>query len=161
MKNAGAATLFAAGIQTGGFGARLFGYFLFFIPASLLYIFVIFIPSKGFGGILDFSKNPPENIITITLAIIAISAPVILPFVLWERSIRKFRRKNGLSIYKNVREELEQIEFNKEYAKEAKAREAFETSKSSDKMNINYWFELLQKGAITQDEYEAKKRELL
>lgn len=128
MRNAGAGALFAAGIQTGGFGARLFGYLLFYVPTAIVYL-IILIASRGFGGILDFSKNPPENIITITLAVAILVLPTVLPFFLWERNIRKFRRKNGLSIYKDVREELEQMKFNEEYAKEAKAREAYEASK--------------------------------
>lgn len=159
MRNAGAGALFAAGIQTGGFGARLFGYFLFYVPAVLVFFLILF-ASKGFGGIIDLTFLP-KNLIGYTIFALFFLLPPAIPFILWEKSIRKFRRKNGLSVYGNIKEELEQMKFNEEYAKEAKAREAFETSKSSDKMNINYWFDLLQKGAITQDEYEAKKRELL
>ena len=36
-----------------------------------------------------------------------------------------------------------------------KAREKFEVK------DLDYWFDLKQKGAITEQEYEAKKKELL
>lgn len=32
---------------------------------------------------------------------------------------------------------------------------------SVDKSDIGYWFGLFEKGAISKDEYEAKKRELM
>lgn len=135
-KKSGSISLFAAGIQTGGLGARLLGYIIFFIPTSLVYVFGVLLPSKFFGGLLDFSKNPPENIITSALAFVAIFTPIILIFFFWERSIRKFRRKHGLSIYKNVREELEQMEFNKMYEKERemeeRAKAAYEGKKKKD-----------------------------
>lgn len=35
------------------------------------------------------------------------------------------------------------------------------SSNSSDKTDIGYWYELLQKGAITEEEYNKKKEELL
>ncbi len=35
------------------------------------------------------------------------------------------------------------------------------SSNSSDKTDIGYWYELLQKGAITDEEYNKKKQELL
>jgi hypothetical protein len=35
------------------------------------------------------------------------------------------------------------------------------SSNSSDKTDIGYWYELLQKGAITEEEYNKKKQELL
>lgn len=154
MKNETKAALGMA-IATGGFKTRLFGYFIFYI--LLIILTSLFLIISG-------ATSPSAGNISIFFGILLIFLVYILPafpFILWEKSIRKFRRKNGLSVYGDIKEELEQIKFNKEYAKEAKAREAFETSKSSDRMNINYWFELLQKGAITQDEYEAKKRELL
>lgn len=34
-------------------------------------------------------------------------------------------------------------------------------SMHDNKLDIEYWYELLEKGAITQDEYDAKKKELL
>jgi hypothetical protein len=60
----------------------------------------------------------------------------LLPLVLWERGIRRFRRANGLSIYKNIKAELEQMEFNKMYEKERemekRAKAAYGAKKKKD-----------------------------
>lgn len=67
-----------------------------------------------------------------------------------------------MSIYKNVREKLEQMEINERVAKEHKAFVANGiTGADSGKKDLDYWFGLLQKGAITQDEYNVKKSELM
>lgn len=152
------------GIRIGGFKARLFGYFLVLIPTVIVYIFAVLLPTKFFGGLLDFSNNPPENIITATFAIILIFSPVIFIFIFWERSIRKFRRAHGLNIYKNVAVEMEQIEINERVAKEHKAYVNNGLTKETlvvDKSDIRYWFGLLKDGAITQEEYDVKKKELV
>lgn len=94
----------------------------------------------------------------------ALFAPVILPLIFWERSIRKFHRKNGLSIYANIAAELEQREINERVAKEHKAFVAnglVKSGDSVDKSDIGYWFGLLKDGAITQEEYDRKKAELM
>jgi len=123
MKNASALTLFAKGIDTGSFGGRLFGYLMFYVvftSVNLLFLMISkdYMVGYKFGFFLSFF-----------LAF----GWTALPFIFWERSIRKFRRKHGLSIYKNVREEMEQIEFNKMYEKERameeRAREAYEAKK--------------------------------
>lgn len=106
-------------IQTGGFGARLFGYVMFYIAFTFVNLMLLMISKDymagyNFGFMLSF--------------FLAFGWTAIPPFFI-EKGIRKFRRKNGLSVYGNIREELEQMKFNKEYAKEAKAREAYEASK--------------------------------
>lgn len=148
-------------INKGGFIVRLFAYFVIAVPMSLLYVFGILLPSKFFGGLLDFSKTIPDNDVTITLLVIFYLLPIILFFVFWESRVRKFRRENGLSIYGNIEKELEQMEFNELYAKEMRAKEACGVASVGDKRDLNYWFDLLQKGAISKEEYEAKKAELI
>ena len=64
-------------------------------------------------------------------------------------------RKLGVSIYKDITEELKQLQVDEEVARDVKAREKFEVK------DLDYWFDLKQKGAITEQEYEAKKKELL
>ncbi|MCK9455195.1 hypothetical protein [Sulfurimonas sp.] len=155
MKNAGAMSLFAAGIQTGGLMARMFGYMAFYTLLVFIVIMLVYITSE----------NVPvgeEDSFIIILANTLIWGGSTLPFVFWERSIRKFRRKHGLSIYKNVREELEQMEINERVAKEHKAFVANGIARADgEKKDLDYWFGLLQKGAITQDEYNVKKSELM
>ncbi len=110
-------------VDAGSFGARLFGYIIFY---SFL-VFGIFLFLMAADSFLDkFLGNGMLR------SFLMVAFWLILPFlfmVMWEKNIRKFRRKNGLSIYKDVREEMEQMKFNEEYAKEAKAREAYEASK--------------------------------
>lgn len=127
MKNASALTLFAKGIVTGSFGGRLFGYLMFYI---LLVIFTSLLL------IISDAASPSAGNISVFFGVFLIILVYIspaLPFIFWERSVRKFRRGHGLSIYKNVREEMEQIEFNKIYEKERameeRAREAYEAKK--------------------------------
>lgn len=79
---------------------------------------------------------------------------VASPFIFTEYRIRKNRRKLGLSIYKNVTGDLLYMEAQKNSGLENK-------SYDSNKHDLNYWYELKEKGAITQEEYESKKRELL
>lgn len=88
IRNAGA--LFAAGIQTGGLGARSFGYFLFYVPAVLVFFLILF-ASKGFGGIIDLTFLP-KNLIGYT--IFAFFFPPAIPFFFWEKSISMIL-KNG------------------------------------------------------------------
>lgn len=109
-------------VDAGSFGVRLVGYLVFYVLLSFTILLLIFLAGKNvpIGATSSFK---------IIITHVFLWGGSIIPFILWERNIRKFRRKNGLSIYKDVREEMEQLEFNKEYAKEAKAREAYEASK--------------------------------
>lgn len=98
----------------------------------------------------------------LTIALLITLLPLALPFILWERSIRKFRRSHGLSVYGNIREELEQREIDERVKKEHKAFINNGLAKDGiDKNDIGYWFGLFEKGAITKDEYESKKAGLL
>jgi len=50
-------------------------------------------------------------------AILIFGIPAI-PFIFWEYQIRQFRKENGLSIYKNIEEDLIQTEINEQIARE-------------------------------------------
>lgn len=145
----------AKGINKGGFGARLFGYLMFYIPVFFIFMTILYTSE------ILVMKNPGLFIQIIGFCLIFFIPSV--PFILWERSIRKFRRKHGLSIYKNVREELEQMEINERVAKEHKAfvSNGLVNEGVVNKDDIGYWFGLFEKGAITKEEYEAKKKELI
>lgn len=152
----------ANSIESGGFKARLFGYFAFYVPATFAYI-IILMASRGFGGIINLTSLP-HNIFGYTLFSSFLFLIPALPFIFWERSIRKFRRANGLSVYENIAAELEQREIDDRVAKEHKAyvnNGLVKESGSVDKSDIGYWFGLFQQGAISKDEYEAKKAELI
>lgn len=152
----------AAGmIQTGSFGARLFGYAIFYIPITLVYVILLMTPEAKQLKVL-FEFVPKGGFFADAIALFIVFAPTAVPFILWEKSIRKFRRKNGLSVYGDIKEELEQREINERVAKEHKAFVANGIAGAdSGKKDLDYWFGLLQKGAITEDEYNVKKSELM
>ena len=142
-----------AAINKGGFISRLFGYGVFYIPIT----FTVFILMMLGGDIL--TRTFGETIMS--MVILTFWLILMYPFYLWEKRIRKFRRENGLSVYGNIEKELEQMEFNELYAKEMRAKEVYGVSDVGNKRDLNYWFDLLQKGAISKEEYEAKKAELI
>jgi uncharacterized membrane protein len=80
----------------------------------------------------------------------------IYTYVFIEKRVRADRIKKGLPIKDNIVELLKQRAIDERVAMEVKAHEKVSPSK-----DLNYYFELLQKGAITQEEYDAKKAEFL
>ncbi|QEP35182.1 hypothetical protein [Malaciobacter pacificus] len=107
-----------------------------------------------FGGVLTFIRffntNKLELIITgdfVTDNIIIYSS-LLVPLIILELLVRRYRRKQGLPIYSNVAQEIFNKYYNPNYNNETKK-------------DLNYYFDLKEKGAITQKEYEVKKNELL
>ena len=92
-------------LQTGTFGVRLFMYIFFYIILFFLW---------GWA-------TSTFNIHNGTLELIVWLLPPILPLYLKELSIRHWRKKNGFSIYKDIKEEIKQAEVDKRVAMEKKA----------------------------------------
>lgn len=69
---------------------------------------------------------------------------------------RSWRKKMGFPANSNVRKLFEERELQIEAEKIRKVNDMVGETKGLD-----YYYELLQKGAITDEEYEVKKRELL
>lgn len=138
------------GMDVAGFGGRLAAYFIIFILINLFLLFGLLISDSNaaFIHLEPYLSNNDSN----TIVSMILSA---LPCILWELRIRHFRKKHGLSIYKNIYEDLQQMKVNEEIARKQKA---FAKVQQND---ISYWYDLLQKGAISQEEYDAKKKELL
>lgn len=132
------------GLRVGGFKLRLFVYVFFFVPFYILNLLITISLEdfKGFTGVdeIDF------------VLLILLSAA---PFILIEWRTRSWRRKNGFSLYKNIEEELKQRATDERVAREAKALEKVTVR------DISYYFDLYEKGAITEEEYNNKKKELL
>lgn len=131
---------------SGGIFMRLFIYF--FMYAFITFICFLLLDRKSTAIIYHFSLFDNRTIGYFFLILIA-SLPALLLLSLKEWSIRRFRIKNKLPIYQNISLKLLQIETNKI------------VEVNTDKSDLNYWYELKEKGAITQDEYELKKKELL
>jgi len=143
-----------AGAMLGAsFLQRMIIYVFFYIPFAALIVFATIMTGKDL----------PREFIELPLFIqdVIVFGTPMLPFILWEYFIRRFRRKHGLPIYKNVEEEIRQMEVNKKVAREKRAFEEVGVSQRVDKSDIGYWYDLFKKGAITEKEYEAKKAELL
>lgn len=136
------------GLAEGSFKIRIFVYILIYIPLLIL-------------TMISISLSPLDNpssslgLGATTLWIITFFLPYI-PIYLIEKMIRKRRIKEGLPIYESIEKILKQRAIDERVAMEVKAQEKVSPSK-----DLNYYFDLLKKGAITQEEYDAKKAEFL
>ena len=141
------------GLKVGSFGVRLFAYIL-------MSIFILLILITLFGISNGFHLFSNEIINGIFLYLLLFGLPFLIPYLM-EYSTRKWRKKNGFSIYKNIKEEMKQAEVDKRVAMEKKAYAKHGINQTVDKSDIGYWFNLKEQGAITEDEFLAKKKELL
>jgi len=140
-------------LLTGNFGVRLFMYVFFYIILLIVLFFAISTPNHPI-----FSDDFLVNDIILNSVIFGV--PFLLLY-LKELSIRHWRKKNGFSIYKDIKEEMKQAEVDKRVAMEKKAYAKHGVNQTVDKNDIGYWFGLKEQGAIAEDEFLAKKRELL
>ena len=100
---------------------------------------------------------------TITGLPLIFGLSLIIP-ILKERSIRKWRRKNGFSIYKSIEDDFQRMEVEKRLKREQEAKKNLgidEESGAVDKSDIRYWHGLLKDGIISEEEFEKKKSELI
>lgn len=115
----------------------------------------------GNGGITKMVKvtHIPE-IVVVLFSFLVI--PISL-LVLWEKYVvRAGRKAKGLDIYKDISADLEQMKIDEMVAKEHKAYVNNGIIKDNvDKNDIGYWFSLFEKGAITKEQFEKKREELL
>ena len=139
------------GLNTGTFGVRLFAYIFFYIILLIIWSFVV----------LNLNISGEETTTRIILGNVILFLPPAFVLYLKELSIRHWRKKNGFSIYKDIKEEMKQAEVDKRVAMEKKAYAKHGVNQGVDKSDIGYWFNLKEQGAITEDEFLAKKRELL
>ena len=149
MSNKNNYEVVAKGVQAGGVIMRLFGYMTFYVPIAIVLFFI-----AAIGGAKDIVRlfGIPDTDLAISLVLFG---GLAVPFILWEVVILRYRKKNGLSLWKNIEEDLLQMAVNERVGREQKAYAKI------DKSNIGYWHELKEKGAITETEYAAKKKELL
>ena len=141
------------GINTGSFGVRLFAYIL-------MSIFILLILITLFGISNGFHLFSNDTLNGIVLYLLLFGLPILIPY-LKELSIRHWRKKNGFSIYKDIKEEMKQAEVDKRVAMEKKAYAKHGVNQGVDKNDIGYWFNLKEQGAITEEEFLKKKKELL
>jgi len=80
-----------------------------------------------------------------------------------ESSILKFRKKFGFSKWGRIVDEYHLRVIQDRAIMEAMAvnRRNRNVKTSQTEKGLDYWFDLKQKGAISEEEYEKKKKELL
>ena len=81
----------------------------------------------------------------------------LLPFavvIYLEYDTIRLRKKYGLSLWKGVYWQMKDI-IDEELGNVPMKDGSIDKDK-----DLNYWFELKEKGAISEEEYEAKKKEL-
>jgi uncharacterized membrane protein len=142
------------GIRTGSFGVRITAYAMMYIPIVLILALLVGISGDGKLGIngRDFYFHLFKVLKYGTLFLLT-----LLPFYFIEKRIRARRKAEGLSVMGDITEELKQKATNERIAREMKARDNLG---AVDK-DLKYYHELLKSGAITQDEYDKKKQEIL
>lgn len=138
------------GIKVGGFWGRVGVYLMLGVPIALVLVFIVSIDSSPRH--IPFTGSEGLNLL------IAVFVPAFF-FIIAELGVRSWRRKNGLNVYGNIAEELRQREVDVQVAREEKARGKMGGVGSVK--DLDYWFGMLEKGAITKEEYEKKKMELL
>ena len=144
----------AAAINRAGLLGRMLGYMFAYVPMILIILFItIMAQPKVPAGTYDSF----DYAVQFTL-IFGIPA---LPLLIWELRIRAWRKKHNLPANKNITRELMQMELDQQIDMQQKALKKAGVGQSVDKSDLGYWHDLLQKGAITAEEYEVKKKELL
>ena len=142
-------------VKTSNFFVRMIVILLFiWLPIQILVSSILLTQDLGIGS--------PE------LGYFYMSFPLLIP-IFMEWRIRVDRRKKGLPIYRGVNsvlydriERKEEADLEMKYDSEIGANVDSSSDKGYDeKKDLNYWFELREKGAITDEEYEVKKRGLI
>jgi hypothetical protein len=151
----GAGAAIGGMITQGSFGARLFGYFILW---AVLMFFIGLWLSGGTIAHTWVAKTFSGDFVVSVLSFLA-----AIPFFLWEKYVvRAGRRARGLDIYKDISADIAHRDLAEKIKKEHKAAvDAGVVSDVVDKNDIGYWFSLFEKGAITKEQFEKKREELL
>ena len=141
-------------INKSGLFGRLVGYFIAYAPMAAIWAFVMMLalPEQGLTN---------SEVINFLIFVVVLVVPPLLPFIVWEKKLRAWRRERGLPINKNIEKELAQLELDERMLMEQEALKRAGAVTAINKDDLGYWHDLLQKGAITQEEYAVKKAELL
>jgi hypothetical protein len=125
----------------------------FFVRAIVyIVIFTIYTALIAIGLTLSGKYGLPFTTGSLFLDRVIFFSALASPLIFVEWRIRVNRKKLGLSTNKNIAMDLLLLESN---------RFSDHNKDLSNVKDINYYFELKEKGAITQEEYEDKKKELL
>jgi len=118
-------------------GANVVFRYIFLGAICFIMLILFLLPANYFDGAIGFSF-------------------LLVPFavvIYLEYDTIRLRKKYGLSLWKGVYWQMKDI------IDEELGNVPVKGSIDKDK-DLNYWFELKEKGAISEEEYEAKKKEL-
>jgi len=97
--------------------------------------------------------------LSIFMNICSIIVPFLIPiFIEW--NVLKFRKKYGFSKWGGIWAEYKRRIIEDKAIIESNAINRNVKTSQTEK-GLDYWFDLKQKGAISKEEYEKKKKELL
>lgn len=135
--------------------SRIYIYLILWVPVVLFVTLVVMneTPRRPVGSAPLYSEF--EAFIYLSLyAFFMVSVPLITEIRIWN-----FRKKHGLSYWKNIDKELKQINMNEEVAMHQEALKANNAKDATSE--IANWHLLKEQGAITEEEFEKKKAQLL
>ncbi len=146
-------------IMQGSIFVRIIGVYLW------LYLFVTFVSlffTKELQTTIYFKfldKTLPNFIDPF---IFIASIPAFLFIIYFEFLRYKYSKKHNLPRWKDATSVLVEREFKKQKLDEdAYMKKQARINDEINKNSLGYWFDLKEKGAITSEEYEKKKLELL
>ena len=146
-------------IMQGSIFVRIIGVYLW------LYLFVTFVSlffTKELQTTIYFKfldKTLPNFIDPF---IFIASIPAFLFIIYFEFLRYKYSKKHNLPRWKDTTSVLVEREFKKQKLDEdAYMKKQARINDEINKNSLGYWFDLKEKGAITSEEYEKKKLELL
>ena len=112
------------GIKTSSLSGRLFRYLVLYIPITIAWVWI-----TTANGLDDYKTWEGYGINSDFLSFLVISImllPTAIPFLAWEISVRNWRKKHDLSVWKNIEEDLKQMAVDKQIAREQKALKKYE-----------------------------------
>ena len=125
-------------------------YIIYFFISIIILLLLIFAITEGVKG---------DTLIDTLIRIIGIITPfTLVGFIEW--NVLKFRKKYGFSKWGGIWAEYKRrVIEDKAIMKSNAINRNVKTSQTEK--GLDYWFDLKQKGAISEEEYEKKKQELL
>lgn len=143
-------------IYYGNILSRIIAYVVLFVLLFIISLMILQGVVQTFPDIRNIQKE-----YDFIISLLFVSAPGIIILYI-EYKVQKFRRKNGLSVLKNIAKDVQQVETNERIVREHKAFKKLGIDNSTkDSDELEKWFNLKKEGAISEEEFAQKKKEIL
>ena len=133
-------------IENGSLAQRVGGYIVLFAVVSFFIMFMLILA--------DFQKESDSGSLLFNVLIFV---PATLLVFLLEFMTQKNRKEDDYPLWENIEEHIKQ-RFIEE---DAEIRVEYHDNTILDENDLEHWFELKEKGKISDEEYEIKKSELI